>query len=313
MLFAYNESFFKCKCTDSTALSTLGTQLSAHSDRKAARQFCYLCAESSRIVSIQEIIARFRQSEQVRTLLSALQAPAPRVHAKGLIGSGDAMAAVALSEELDRPMLYVLPNHEDAVFFLSDLEGLLDRQVLFFPSSFRKPFDFTQSDSAHVLQRAETLNALAQEKAAPQMVVTYPEALAEKVINRQDLRDNTLAITESSKLDIDFINEFLQEYAFERVDFVYEPGQYAIRGGIVDIFSFSNDLPYRIEFFGKEIESIRTFDTESQLSVSKIHTVTIVPNVQAKFLTESSISLLEYIAPDSVLWVKDVQFTMDIV
>src|SRR5690606_10177320 len=109
------------------------------------------------------------------------------------------------------------------------------------------------------------------------------------------------------------INEFLQEYEFERVDFVYEPGQYAIRGGIVDIFSFSNYLPYRIEFFGNEIDSIRTFDVESQLSVSEIHTVTIVPNVQAKFLTEGNISLLEYIAADSAIWFEDVQVTLDIV
>ncbi len=264
-------------------------------------------------MSAKDIIARFQQSDPVGLLASALETSAARVHAKGLVGSGDAIVAVALSHKIERPMLFVLPSHEDAVFFLSDLEGLLDRQVLFFPSSFRKPFDFTQTDSAHVLQRAETLSALAQEKSTHRMVVTYPEALAEKVINGDDLRDNTLAITEHSKLDIDFINEFLQEYAFERVDFVYEPGQYAIRGGIVDIFSFSNDLPYRIEFFGSEIESIRTFDTESQLSVNKIHTVTIVPNVQAKFLTESNISLLEYIAPDSMLWIKDVQFTMDIV
>ncbi len=264
-------------------------------------------------MSIQEIIASFRQSEQVGALVSELQAENPRIHVKGLIGSGDAMVAVAAYQKLNLPMLYVLPNHEDANFFLSDLEGLLDKQVLFFPSSYRKPYDFTQTDSTHVLQRAETLNALTQEGAAPKMVVTYPEALAEKVINRKDLGDNTLAITQNSKLDIDFINEFLQEYEFERVDFVYEPGQYAIRGGIVDIFSFSNDLPYRIEFFGKEIESIRTFETESQLSVSQTHTVTIVPNVQAKFLTEDNISLLEYVTGDTIVWIKDVQFTMDIV
>lgn len=246
-------------------------------------------------------------------LVSALQADSPRIHAKGLIGSGDAMVAVATYLQLQKPVLYVLPTHDEANFFLSDLEGLLDRQVLFFPSSYRKPFDFTQADSTHVLQRAETLNVLAQDGAAPKMVVTYPEALAEKVINAKDLRDNTLIITQKSNLDIDFINEFLHEYEFDRVDFVYEPGQYAIRGGIVDIFSFANDLPYRIEFFGKEIESIRTFEIESQLSVSQIHTVTIVPNVQAKFLTEDNISLLQYIADDAIVWMKDVQFTMDVI
>src|SRR5690606_30082980 len=147
---------------------------------------------------------------------------------------------------------------------------------------------------------------------SPKLVVTYPEALAEKVINRRDLDKNTLEIRQDTQLNIDFINEFLIEYDFERVDFVYEPGQFAIRGGIVDIFSFSNDHPYRIEFFGDTIESIRTFDIESQLSVSKINHVTILPNVQAKFLTESNISLLEYVDENSILWFKDVQFTLDI-
>src|SRR5690606_41467900 len=180
-------------------------------------------------------------------------------------------------------------------YFLSDLESLFDKQILFFPASYRKAFDFMQLDSAHVLQRAETLNSLNRETGIPKIVVTYPEAIAEKVINRADLEKNTLPITQNTKLSIDFINEFLYEYDFERVDFVYEPGQFAIRGGIVDIFSFSNDLPYRIEFFGDEIESIRTFSMETQLSVNKMHTVTIVPNVQAKFLSNNHISLLEYI------------------
>lgn len=193
------------------------------------------------------------------------------------------------------------------------MENIMDKSLLFFPSSFREPFDFTQTDNANVLQRAETLNALNHGSELPKIVITYPEALTEKVINRKELDNNTLTITQNEKLSIDFINEFLFEYSFERVDFVYEPGQFAIRGGIVDIFSFSNDLPYRIEFFGDSVESIRTFDIENQLSVNKIHTVTILPNVQAKFLTESNISLLEYIDRDAVLWFKDVQFTLDIV
>ncbi len=264
-------------------------------------------------MGIDDILAKYRQSEQVTALVEALQGKSPKIQLRGLIGSADAMVAVASYALRQRTMVFVLPTHEDASYFLADLEGLLDRQVLFFPTSYRKAFDFTQTDSAHVLQRAETLSTLNRSTESPRMVVTYPEALTEKVINRKDLTNNTLEIVQSSNLSIDFINEFLQEYAFERVDFVYEPGQYAIRGGIVDIFSFSNDLPYRIEFFGDDIESIRTFDIESQLSVSKIHTVTIVPNVQAKFLTEGNISLLEYVASDAVVWLEDVQFTLDVV
>lgn len=263
-------------------------------------------------MNIQEILSYYGQTTQVSSLVKAIQGKNPKIQLKGLIGSSDALVAAASYQLQERPYLFILPTHEDAAYFQSDLESAFEKQVLFFPSSYRKPFDFTQLDSTHVLQRAETLSALNHTSELPKMVVTYPEAVAEKVINRQDLEKNTLTITQNTKLSIDFINEFLYEYDFERVDFVYEPGQFAIRGGIVDIFSFSNDLPYRIEFFGDEIESIRTFDIESQLSVGKIHTVTIVPNVQAKFLANNHISLLEYIDRNSVIWIKDVQFTLDI-
>ncbi|GAA4519847.1 transcription-repair coupling factor [Sphingobacterium thermophilum] len=263
-------------------------------------------------MNIQEILSYYGQTTQVSSLVKAIQGKNPKIQLKGLIGSSDALVAAASYQLQERPYLFILPTHEDAAYFQSDLESAFEKQVLFFPSSYRKPFDFTQLDSTHVLQRAETLSALNHTSELPKMVVTYPEAVAEKVINRKDLEKNTLTITQNTKLSIDFINEFLYEYDFERVDFVYEPGQFAIRGGIVDIFSFSNDLPYRIEFFGDEIESIRTFDIESQLSVGKIHTVTIVPNVQAKFLANNHISLLEYIDRNSVIWIKDVQFTLDI-
>lgn len=264
-------------------------------------------------MGIPEILEKYGQIAQTKALFEAMQSKNPKIHLKGLVGSSDAMVAAATYKIQERPYLFILPTHEDASFFLTDLESIFDKQILFFPASYRKPFEFTQLDSAHVLQRAETLSALNHASELPKIVVTYPEAIAEKVINRTDLEKNTLEITQNSKLGIDFINEFLYEYDFDRVDFVYEPGQFAIRGGIVDIFSFSNDLPYRIEFFGDEIESIRTFDIESQLSVNKIHSVTIVPNVQAKFLTNNHISLLEYVDKNTVVWIKDVQFTFDII
>ena len=263
-------------------------------------------------MGIQEILDKYAKSEKVKSLVKNIQTKNPKIHLKGLIGSSDAMIAAAAYTLQERPFIFILPTHEEASYFLSDLESILDKQVLFFPASFRKAYEFTQTDASHVLQRAEALSALNHTSELPKMLVTYPEAIAEKVINRDDLEKNTLSITQQSKLSIDFINEFLYEYDFERVDFVYEPGQFAIRGGIVDIFSFSNDLPYRIEFFGDDIESIRTFDVETQLSVSKIHTVTIVPNVQAKFLSNNHISLLEYIDRNSAIWLKDVQFTLDV-
>lgn len=264
-------------------------------------------------MNIKDILHKYTDTEQVQTLVKGLNAQSSKIQLRGLVGSSDAVVATAAYQLQVRPYIFILPNHEEASFFLSDLESLFDKQILFFPASYRKAFEFTQIDSTHVLQRSETLNALNHTAEFPKIVVTYPEAIAEKVINKSDLEKNTLEITQNTKVNIEFINEFLYEYDFERVDFVYEPGQFAIRGGIVDIFSFSNDLPYRIEFFGDEIESIRTFEIESQLSVNKIHTVTIIPNVQAKFLSNNHISLLEYVDRNAVIWIKDVQFTLDLI
>src|SRR5690606_14559571 len=240
-----------------------------------------VCSSDWHSVSIQDILDKYAQSDNIKLLVKSIQAKNPKIQLKGLIGSSEAMTAAAAYTLQARPFVFILPTHEDAVYFLRDLEGILDTYILFFPASLRKAYEFTQTDATHVLQRDEALSAPNHTSELPKMLVTYPEAIAEKVINRGDLEKNTLHITQQTKLSIDFINEFLYEYDFERVDFVYQPGQFAIRGGIVDIFSFSNDLPYRIEFFGDDIESIRTFDVETQLSVNKIHTVTIVPNVQA--------------------------------
>jgi len=234
-------------------------------------------------VNIRDLINRYKTDERIVELAKALNsAKGTKLQLKGLVGSADATIAVATYFLLHKPQLFILPDREEAAYFMSDLESILEKEVLLFPSSFRKAFDFTQVDTANVLARAEVLNELNHHSEYGKIVVTYPEALAEKVINRSVLENNTLEISLGIKLGIDFINEFLFDYNFERRDFVYEPGQFSIRGGIVDIFSFSHDLPYRIEFFGDEIESIRTFEIESQLSVEDVKSLTIIPNVQSK-------------------------------
>ncbi|WP_345953596.1 transcription-repair coupling factor [Mucilaginibacter sp. PAMB04168] len=265
-------------------------------------------------MNIRDILDRYKTDERVKELAQALNSSKnPRVQLRGLVGSSDATIAVALYFLQHKHQLFILPDREEASYFMADLENLTGKEVLLFPSSYRKAFEFTQPDSSNVLARAEVLNELNHSTEFGQIIVTYPEAVAEKVIDRSSLEKNTLEIAVNNKLSIDFINEFLIEYDFERVDFVYEPGQFSIRGGIVDIFSFSHDLPYRVEFFGDHIESIRTFEIESQLSAEKVKTVTIVPNVQSKFLTENNISLLEYIEGDTQVWIRDVQFTLDII
>ena len=265
-------------------------------------------------MNIREILDLYKNDPRVGQLATALnKGKGPRIQLKGLIGSSDAIVAVASYFLLHKHMIFVMPDREEAAYFQSDLENLLEKEILLFPSSYRKSFDFTQVDSSNVLQRAEVLNELNHSSEFGQLIVTYPEALAEKVINREALEKNTLEISTGAKLSIDFINEFLIEYDFERVDFVYEPGQFSVRGGIVDIFSFSHDLPYRIEFFGDFVESIRTFGIEDQLSVEHVKTITIVPNVQSKFLTEQNITLLEYVDPETIVWIRDVTFSLDVI
>ena len=265
-------------------------------------------------MNIREIINQYKTDERIVALAKALNmGKGSKVQLKGLVGSADATVAVATYFLLHKPQLFILPDREEAAYFLGDLESILDKPILLFPSSFRKAFDFTQVDTANVLGRAEVLNELNHDSEYGKIVVTYPEALAEKVIDRDVLEKNTLEINVNAKLGIDFINEFLFEYEFNRTEFVYEPGQFSIRGGIVDIFSFSHDLPYRIEFFGDIVESIRTFEIESQLSVDEVKSLTIIPNVQSKYLTESNINLLDYIDKDTQVWIKDVEFTLDII
>ena len=272
--------------------------------------FTYICSN----LNIRDILERYKADERIKALAQALNTSKnPKVQLRGLVGSGDAAVAVALYFLQHKHMIFVLPEREEAGYFQADLENLTGKEVLLFPSSYRKPFEFTQPDSSNVLARAEVLNELSHSSEFGQLIVTYPEALAEKVIDRASLEKNTLEIAKGNKLSIEFINEFLAEYDFDRVDFVYEPGQYSIRGGIVDIFSFSHELPYRVEFFGDFIESIRTFEIESQLSVEQVKSITIVPNVQSKFLTESNISLLEYVDAGTQVWIKDVQFTFDVI
>jgi transcription-repair coupling factor (superfamily II helicase) len=265
-------------------------------------------------LNIRDILDRYKGDSRVHDVAKALNASKnPRIQLRGLVGSSDATVAVALWFLQHQHMIFVLPDREEASYMQADLENLTGQEVLLFPSSYRKAFEFTQPDSSNVLARAEVLNDLNHTSSVGRLIVTYPEALAEKVIDRASLEKNTLEIAVQNNLSIEFINEFLIEYDFERVEFVYEPGQFSVRGGIVDIFSFSHDLPYRVEFFGDFIETIRTFEVESQLSIEQMKSITIVPNVQSKFLTENNISLLEYAERGTQIWIKDVQFTLDVI
>ncbi len=247
----------------------------------------------------------YEQSSQLRKLGESIANSQKVTHLKGLVGSAQSFVLAAVFKSADHPFLWILRDKEEAAYYLNDLEQLIGAQdVLFYPGSYRRPYHIEETDNANVLLRAEVLNRINSRK-KPAVIVTYPDALFEKVVTRKELDRNTQKIKIGDTLSLDFLNEVLFEYQFHRVDFVTEPGEFAVRGGIVDVFSFSNDAPYRIEFFGDEIDSIRTFDVETQLSTEQVKKITIIPNVENKFMKESRVSFLKYISPDTVLFVND--------
>ena len=253
----------------------------------------------------------FSQSLQQQKLQSSIAINQTQTHLKGLIGSSFSFVITNAFKEAEKPFLLVFNDKEEAAYYLNDLEQLLnEKDVLFYPGSYRRPYQLEETDNANVLLRAEVLNRINSRK-KPAIIVTYPDALFEKVVTRKELERNTLKISKDDNLSIDFVNEVLFEYKFKRVDFVTEPGEFSVRGGIVDVFSFSHDEPYRIEFFGDEVDSIRTFDVETQLSTEQVRKINIIPNVANKFLEESRQSFLKYIAQKTVIFTKntDLLFT----
>ena len=222
------------------------------------------------------------------------------------MGSSLSFVIAEAFKKTDRPYLLIFDNKEEAAYYLNDLEQLLgDKNVLFYPSSYRRPYQIEETDNANILLRSEVLNRINSRK-KPAIIITYPTALFEKVVTKKELEKNTLKVAVGESLSLDFVNEVLFEYKFKRVDFVTEPGDFSVRGGIIDVFSFSNDEPYRIEFFGDEIDSIRTFDVETQLSKEKMKKVSIMPNVENKTFEENRESFLKYISSKTVVFIKNI-------
>lgn len=265
-------------------------------------------------MKIKDFLKLYKDDAILQTMVASLKPNEDQtVHFKGLVGSLDAIA-VAISHLLNHQnQLIILHDKEEAAYFQNDLQNLLDfKEPLLFPTSYKRPYQFDDIENANVLMRAEILNRINNKSSTGEIIVTYPEALSEKVINKKSLKSNTFTAKVGESLDVEFIAELLQTYDFEPTDFVYEPGQYAIRGGIIDIFSYASDEPYRIELFGNEIDSIRTFDVASQLSTDKVKQINIIPNVQTKLLEESRESLLDYIPNNTKIWFKDYKQTLDV-
>ena len=262
-----------------------------------------------------ELVDRYKNDERTKAIAEFL-IKNNDIGLKGLKGSLDAILASALFLEQKKHNVFLLHDQEEAHYFYNDLKSLSSRAVsaklLFFPSSYKNPYKADSQDKYASLQRSEALCQLKQSD-EKFLIVSYPEAIAERVINAEELSHSTFEVKKGDEIEVDFILEILENYGFTKVDFVYEPGEFSQRGGIIDLYSFSAELPFRIELFGDEVESIRTFNPENQLSIEKLEQITILGNTNSQRDEAQTQSLLDFITEESNVWFKDYEQCLDII
>ena len=275
-------------------------------------------------MEIQKLQRIYARHPGVKALAEALQSPDKgrgAIQLAGLQGSSASLVFASLVEKapqvLNVPYLFVLDDEEEAGYFYHDVTQMLgEEQVLFFPSSYKRAIRFGQRNAGQEILRTEVLSRLSS-GTLPLFVVTHPQALCELVVTRQELSQQTLTLGVGERVDSMFVQETLLAFGFHRTDYVYEPGQFAVRGSIIDVYSFSCELPYRIDFFGDEVDSIRTFEVHSQLSRDRQQSITIIGQLdnlttgQSDNLTKES--FLGFLPEDTIMVVKDLLFLCDTV
>lgn len=257
-----------------------------------------------------DIFQTIKTSSLYQELFQALEKN-ENTHLSGLFTSAVSLYASTLYVESGQSMLFILPDKEQAAYVFNDLENLLNdggisadkKNVLFFPASYKRPYEIDHINNANVLTRSEVFLRLAN-STKRFILVSFPEALAEKVSDKKHLVSKTLHFKTGNEYAIDVLIEKLVGYKFKRVDFVVEPGEFALRGGLIDIFSYSNELPYRLEFFGDDLESIREFDPESQLSVRKHASVKLMPNVLDYDMIEARTAIFDLLPKSTSIWLE---------
>ncbi len=261
----------------------------------------------------QSLFDRYDASPLLKTIVDGIamsdSANAPfQVHLQNLNGSAPAFVLKYIfthPQTATYNHVIVLNDAEEAAYFYNSIESITGAMDLFyFPSSFKTSQNFSLLNPSHVMLRTEALTKLSM-GGNKKIVVTYPEAFFEKVIMPKTLQDNIIQIKTNDTIGLDALMERLVQYGFERTDFVYEPGQFALRGGIFDIYSFGNEKPYRVELFGEEVDSIRLFDPATQLSERKLLQVNIIPNVTTQFEDTIKIPFMEFVAENTIVWLKD--------
>ena len=258
-------------------------------------------------MNIQELQALYGKSTQVKALAKTIgNEKMRRMALVGLSASSSSVVFAAL--KLQKVFLFILQDAEEAGYFYHDLtQQMGDSHVLFFPSSYKRAVKYGQKDPANEILRTEVLSHLSHPNSHP-YIVTYPEALAEMVVARQQFDEKSLTLTEGQTVDVEQVLKELRELGFHEVDYVYEPGQFALRGSILDVFSFSHEYPFRIDLFGDDIDSIRTFEVEDQLSKERCQQATIVPEMS---MTQQKASLLTFLPSDAILVFRDYDYTRE--
>ena len=269
----------------------------------------------STILDIQSLQQRYANSAQVGALAKLLRTSTRgTVYADGLVGSSAPLVFAALADRVPSTFVFILQDEDEAGYFYHDLQQIKgDGEVFFFPSSFKRAVKYGQRDSANEILRTEVLTRLSThaDAAAPLLVVSYPEALAEWVVGKQQLNERRLSLKVGQAIDLTEVVHALRELGFIETDYVYEPGQFAVRGSLLDVFSFSCEDPFRVDFFGKEVDSIRTFEIQDQLSKTKCNAVEIVPELST--LEAHRVSFFKFLAENSVLVAKDFAFVSETV
>lgn len=258
-----------------------------------------------------DVLQHYMQLPALQQLARDLDAAGGGRHAlPGLVGSQLGMVVSALFRQMGRHALLVVQDREEASQLQSDLELMLpDRLVALLPASHKRPYELATIDNANVLQRGETLNLISRAHPGELLVITYPEALFEKVVTRNTLITHTLDVHVGTDVGMDLVTEVLESYGYDQVSFVTGAGQFATRGGIIDVYSFSHDLPFRIEFLGDTVESIREFAPGTQLSTRTVDSLSIIPDFR-QMVQEQRISLPEYLSPETVWFVRDVDYAI---
>jgi transcription-repair coupling factor (superfamily II helicase) len=260
-------------------------------------------------MSVKDLLKQYQNTPRLFQLADKFSFAQPqKIYLKNLQGSSSQFVVAAAfmhpsCSQLNH--LIVLNDAEEAAYFHNTLENLTEAlDIFYFPSSFKNRKNYQLLNSSHVMLRTEALTKIAA-GGNKKIVVTYPEALFEKVVLPGTLSSNIIHIKSGDRLNVDELLLKLADYGFERTDFVYEPGQFAIRGGILDIYSYGNEKPYRVELYGNDVDSIRIVDPETQLSERKLLQVTIIPNVDTQFSSEERISLFDFLPDNTIVWLQD--------